>query len=129
MNTPDVDESLTRSRDRWIAAVNARSPDAYVDVLTEDIVWIPPGQGAVRGHDAMRAWLTPFFDRFEYDFTVEPAGVRLAGDWAIERGHFTSRLREAEGKWMTHGGDYLVLWRRAADGQWLIERYVDVTGL
>lgn len=112
-----------------MAAVNARSPDAYLDVLTEDIVWIPPGQPAIAGHDAMRAWMTPFFERFDYDFSAEPAGVRVAGDRAIERGRFTSRLREGGGGWMTHGGDYVILWRRGADGGWRIERYLDVTDL
>ncbi len=122
----DVD----RRRDEWISAVNARDRDAYAALFAEDAVWLPPGLPAVHGREAIREWLGPFFATYEYDFSIADPQVRLGGDWAAERGRFTSRLRSTEtGEETTHSGTYLVLWRREADGRWYIERYVDVTDL
>jgi ketosteroid isomerase-like protein len=36
-------EAVGRRRQDWIAAVNLRDVDACLDLLTEDVIWIPPG--------------------------------------------------------------------------------------
>lgn len=56
--SPESDaEAIERRRHDWISAVNARNVDAYLDLLTEDVVWIPPSQSALSGHAAFRAWV------------------------------------------------------------------------
>lgn len=120
---------LEAARARWVAAVNARDLEAYCDIVTEDVVWLPPAGDVVRGRSGFREWLAPFFDRFEYAFRLLDPRAREAGGWAVEAGGFRSRLRPPGGDWSEHAGSYTLLWRRDGDGPWRIERYVDDTGL
>lgn len=63
-------EAIRRQRGRWIAAVNARNVERYLDLLTEDVVWLPPGQAALSGRDAFGSWVQPFFERFAETMSV-----------------------------------------------------------
>ena len=121
-------QAIAHQRQQWTAAVNARDVDRYLELLTEDVVWLPPGQSALSGRRAFEAWVRPFFERFSYEFTITEPAVRLAGDWAVERGAFHTKMRSLDdGQTGHHAGTYLVLWRREAGGTWRIERYIDET--
>jgi uncharacterized protein (TIGR02246 family) len=120
--------AIERQRHHWIAAVNARDVDRYLDLLTDDIVWLPPGAAALSGKAAFGAWVQPFFERFDYEFALTDPDVRVAGGWAVERGAFQTQMRSlSDGQSGHHGGRYLVLWRTDADDMWRIERYIDET--
>jgi len=121
-------EAIEHRRKQWSAAVNERDVDGYLELLTEDIVWLPPGQPALSGKEAFESWVRPFFERFSYEFVIGEAEVRMAGDWAVERGTFQTKMRSLDdGQVGRHGGTYLVLWRRDIDDTWRIERYIDET--
>lgn len=119
-------ESLQQRRQEWIDSVNRGDVDAYSELLTEDAVWIPPGRDPVVGKQAFRAWLAPFFSQFTYDFSTDEERIRIAGDWAVERAHFTSDMSpKGGGEPMRHSGTYILLWRRDEGSRWCIERYID----
>jgi len=124
----DDANAIKRRRQQWVAAVNAGDVNRYLDLLAEDVVWLPPGQPAVSGRDAFAAWVDPFFQRYHYEFVLKAPKVTVAGDWAVERGAFeTTMTSKADGQSDSHEGTYLVLWRRAAGDVWRIERYIDET--
>ena len=129
MNTmPDDLQAIASRREQWVAAVNARDVDRYLELLTEDVVWFPPGQAALHGRGAFKAWVEPFFERFSYEFDLLAPTLRLAGDWAVERGGFETLMKSVEdGQAGRHTGSYLVIWRRDSDDVWCIERYLDET--
>lgn len=122
-------DELGARRAQWVAVLNAGNLDAYAALLADDVVWIPPGAPALDGRDEVCAWLAPLFAEFEYDLMIDDVEVRVAGEWAVERGAFTSRLRaRSGGEWRTHRGLYFLLWKHR-NGDWYIGRYVDVTDL
>ena len=119
-------QAIAHQRQQWIAAVNARDVDRYLELLTDDVVWLPPGQSALSGRRAFKAWVQPFFERYSYEFVITEPSVRLAGDWAVERGGFRTKMRSLDdGQTGRHAGTYLVLWRRESGDTWRIERYID----
>lgn len=123
----DVEE-IEHRRQQWSAAVNARDVNRYLEILTEDIVWLPPGQPALSGKRDFESWVRPFFKRFSYEFIITEANVRVAGDWAVERGAFQTKMTATDDAQIgRHTGTYLVLWRREHDSRWRIERYIDET--
>lgn len=125
----DPDHPLAERRREWIAAVNAGEAERYADLVTEDVVWLPPSGAPLIGRDAFRAWLEPFFRQYDYRFSVEPDQLRTFDGWCAEAGRFRSVLSSAAGaEPRAHEGRYLVLWRLDADGVWRIERYVDGVG-
>ena len=122
-------DAIDGRRQEWVAVVNARDLAGYAALFTPDGVWLPPGQPAVRGREAIHTWLRPFFEEFEYDFSITDSQLRVAGDWAVEYGKFTSNLQpRSGGEPSSHSGTYLVLWRQDS-AKWCIERYMDVTDL
>lgn len=124
----DTSTHATRHRE-WIAAVDATDIDAYADLVTEDLVWIPPHGDPVVGRAAFRSWLQPFFGAYAYEFSVESIAARETDHWIAETGEFTSRMTPLSGGGpATHSGRYFALWRRE-DDVWRIERYVDLGSL
>ena len=116
----------TSRRREWMDVVNRGALEDYVDLMTEDVVWLPPAGEPILGREAFRAWLEPFLARYAYGFSVEPVQRRSWEGWCAELGRFRARLSEGpRDKGREHGGPYFVLWRREGDGAWRIERYVD----
>lgn len=122
--------AIDARRKEWIDAVNARDGDRYAALFTEDAVWVPPAMDAVSGRERIREWLGSFFEKYKYSFSISNPVVRVAGDWAVERGVFTSHLAPVAGdEGGSHSGIYHAIWRKEEDGNWYLERYFDVTDL
>lgn len=122
-------EGLEERRRQWISVVNSRDLEGYAELVTEDVVWIPPGGAAIVGRPAFRGWLRPFFTSYTYQYSSSDPRYLDAGDWIVEQAGFESRMTPlAGGSPMSHNGSYIVIWRRDA-GLWRIERYVDVGAL
>jgi len=129
MNSSPTLPAVAARRDDWCAALNDDDPDAYLDLVAEDLVWLPPMGAPIEGREAFRRWLEPFMERFEYEFAVAPAHIRPFDGWCAETGRFRSVLTEKTGgEPRAHGGHYFVLWRLDDDGVWRMERYVDGVG-
>lgn len=122
--------AIEERRKLWIDCTCAADVDGSVELLTDDVVWFPPSGEALEGKEAVRDWMAPFFEVFEYGFSVLDVRLRLAGDWALEHAVFTSELTSRhDGRKSTHGGFYLLTWRRSEEGDWYIDRYIDVSDL
>jgi len=123
-------EEIEERREDWKAAVNACDIDAYADLVVDDLVWLPPAGRPIEGRERFRAWLMPFFEAYDYDFSVEPIEVRVFDGWCAEAGRFRSVMSpKGGGDPQEHGGNYALIWRQDTDdGEWRIERYVDGFG-
>lgn len=122
-------KSIQQRHKEWINIVNRGDAEAYAGLLAEDAVWFPPTGDPIVGRDAFSEWLSPFFSRFEYDFTITNERFRIAGDRAVEKGTFTSVMSPVvDGDPMEHSGTFTVLWRCERQ-QWYIERYIDDTDI
>lgn len=119
-------KAIKQQRQNWLEAVNHNDIDRVKDILCEDAVWIPPGMPALKGKEAIAEWIEPFFDNFNYEFSVSEENVKGAGDWAVEHAHFISKLAPKEGGDPSeHHGKYIIIWKWEKDNKWRIERYVD----
>lgn len=126
----NVPNSLKQRHREWVDVVNRRDIDAYANLLSEKAVWIPPGQPPIVGRHAFKQWLTPFFNEFRYDFSITGEQFTIAGEWALERAEFISRMTPVDGgNTMEHSGSFTVIWHLESDDRWYIDRYVDDTGL
>lgn len=125
----EADTALNQRRRKWIEVVNEGALDGYANLVTEDVVWLPPSGEPITTREGFRAWLKPFFEQYNYRFSVEPIQIRAFKDWCAEVGRFRSSLSAKDGgEPKEHSGTYLVLWRLDTDNIWRIERYVDGIG-
>jgi len=108
----------------FVAAVNTGDRAAYAALLTPDIVFSPPDRAAVVGKPAVERWAAEsFFDPFTVRMTFELDEVQASGDWAWARGRFVNNLTPiAGGEPIVASGDFLNVFRRAADGSWQFAR-------
>ncbi len=120
-------KKIREQRDRWIDAVNKNDIDAMQNILTEDAVWIPAGLPALSGKKSIVEWMGPFFETYNYEFSITDMHIKGAGDWAVEQSSFTSNLipKDDEDGSSSHKGKYIIIWRWEKDNQWRIERYLD----
>ncbi|NIR50330.1 nuclear transport factor 2 family protein [candidate division KSB1 bacterium] len=120
-------EQIKHQRQAWIDSINRNSAEDFAKLLTDDAVWLPMGQSAIAGRKTIQQWLSKPFSQYLYSYTVDVFHIRVAGEWAVERGRFVTRARKTSGEALPeHEGIYTILWRKVA-GNWLIERYIDHT--
>lgn len=128
-NKNDKSESLQKRHKDWIDIVNRRDAEAYSWLLTDDAVWFPPTGDPIGGREAFKEWLTPFFDRFNYNFSIADLRYRVSGNRAVSKGKFTSIMTpKVGGEPMQHSGTFTVLWYRVGE-EWNIEHYIDDTDM
>lgn len=119
-------KNIEEQRSKWIQAINDCSAEGFVEVVSDDAVWLPPGNNAIKGKRNIQAWLGKPFSELNYKYTVSDVSIRIAGDWAIEQATFTSMVSTKSGKNLPpHKGLYTLLWKKNKVGSWLIERYID----
>ena len=119
-------KKIQKQREDWLRAVNENDMEAIGNILTDDAVWIPPGMPALSGKKTIMEWMEPFFDTFNYEFSIADMHIKGAGDWAVEQSAFTSKLTaKDDDETSTHNGKYIIIWRWEKDNQWRIERYLD----
>jgi uncharacterized protein (TIGR02246 family) len=117
------EEKIDRLRDQHVAAVNAGDAEGWADCFTEDGVQMPPHFGANVGKAAVRGWSGGFLGMFACQFSLSVDEVRVAGDWAFERGRYTMHLTPRAGSpAMDDSGKYITIYQRKPDGSWKIAR-------
>jgi uncharacterized protein (TIGR02246 family) len=128
--TRGIRKNMLEARHRsWIAALTSTDIDAYAAMVTDDLVWLPPGTEAIVGRHAFRAWLAPFFKMYAYESTIRDVKAYESGDWIAETGVFNSRMTPRDGGPSgSHSSRYFVMWQRQ-DGEWKINRYIDRSNL
>lgn len=113
----------------WVKAINEGDIESWQAIVTEDIIWIPPGETIIKGRVALGDWLRPFIESYNYKYAIVEQTVRMVGEHALEQSYYisqqTSKDNDVEAK---HNGKYIALWRQEKD-EWYIERYVDVSEL
>jgi len=106
-----------------LTALSARySEDALMRVLTDDVVFMPPGEEPARGKAAVGAWFeSAIAEATTVSLQLPEREVVVAGDWGIETGSFTWTLSPADGgEPFVERGSFVTIWRRESDGVWRV---------
>jgi uncharacterized protein (TIGR02246 family) len=115
--------AIDRVREAHVASLNQGDVDAWAGVFSEDAVQMPPNTRANVGRAAIRAWSHAFLDPFRAEFALEVDEVRVAGDWAFERGAYRIRVSpKAGGPGFEDTGKYITIYQKQANGAWLMAR-------
>jgi ketosteroid isomerase-like protein len=103
------------------ASINEASADHVTMIYTEDVEYIPPGEPALKGVDAVRDWMLGLLEDFDGQLKYTASDITVVGQLAVEQyaGEVTLTPKA--------GGDPVVeqvrgihIYRRGKDGSWKI---------
>ena len=94
--------------------------DAWIELIGDDAVYLPPGEPAVSGRAAVRSWVDTFPHVDQLSLTI--ADIVGQGDLAVVRGSFSMSVTDDAGVSADDEGKYVEVWARQADGSWKMIR-------
>ena len=120
------EEAIRTLFDHWQRASRAGDVETLLGFVTEDAVFLAPGQPPIRGkaavHDLFRLALARF--EMEQSFAIEE--IQVLGDWAFCWGVDSSVMRpRGGGDAVRARGMGLSLLRRGPDGRWRFARGIN----
>ena len=121
-----IDSANTKFLDALKRGDSATASSNYAP----DAVVMFPNEEAWRGGDAVRKGFSGFLSQAAVkEGKVNTDDVIVAGDIAVETGHFEWTLVPKAGKELKDKGKYVTVWQRQADGSWKIIRDISNTDL
>ncbi len=122
-DTRAADEAVIRAADAdWSKAATAKDLDKVVSYYTDDAVLFAPKAPAFVGKDNIRKAWQGLLATPNMQMTITPLAVDVArsGDLAVERGSFQVASTDKKGKPTTESGQFVIVWKKQADGSWKV---------
>ena len=111
-------EVIAARRDAFLAAFNRQDIEAMSELLTDDMVAIPPNRPELVGLEASQAFWREGFAAVNSVFGLTPIRLQVAGDLAVDRFAWTMDTTPHEGgDTMRDKGGCVWAWRREG-GTW-----------
>lgn len=110
-----------------IAAQAVRDGDVatYIELFTEDGIYLWPGAPAIVGRDSLRAWFEKRFSEYSTELEKTIEEIEILGDWAFERGSEVSNIRNrSTDEVQVVRGKFINIFRKQSDGSWKIARRI-----
>ncbi len=107
----------------WLEATSAGDLDRVLSLMAEDVVFLRPGQAPMRGREAYAAASRPAIGQVRIEGTPEIQEIEIAGNYAYCWNYLSIRVTPlAGGAAKCQAGNILSVFRREADGRWVLYR-------
>jgi uncharacterized protein (TIGR02246 family) len=106
--------------DTWMAASKAVDVATVLDLMTDDVVFMTPGQEPF-GKEEFRA-ASEAMARMKMDGRAEILELRVLGDWAYIRNRIEIDVTPPDGETLHRSGYTLTILRKDDDGRWRLFR-------
>ena len=112
---------------RWRLATKAKDIRAILELVADDVVFLPSSLPPIKGKDEVEQMYRAFFSQYreiQHEAVIEE--VRVAGDWAFLWGTDELRLIPESGEAEIHmKGKGLSILVRQSDGSWRFWRGIN----
>ena len=118
------DERAIRNLMRtWMRASEKGDTGKVLTLMSDDAIFLTPGNPPIRGRDEFAVLQKAAGDRFTLSADSKLEEVVVRGDWAYCWTHLTLTMTPKDGgKAIRRAGNTLSILRRSADGAWLLAR-------
>ena len=113
--------AIDQANAQLIEAFKAGDAAAIAAMYAETAKMLPPDATEVAGREAIQKLWQSWLDDGLKDLTLESTEVEASGDLAYEIGDFSLQVPAENDTMATATGNYLVVWKRAADGDWQLQ--------
>jgi len=99
--------------------------EAFLQLVSDDAVYMPPNEPAVVGKRAIGDWYSTFYGLCDMEITHEPLEVDVAGDYIIHRGNARGTMTPADGgSTLSFENKYLMVIKKRPDGSLQVWRAI-----
>lgn len=118
-----VDPAAKAAHEAYVTAINKNDVDAFMGMVTEDIVMLGPNEKAVVGENAVRDWYAEYLKTYKTHWDKTQTEFVQSGDWAFEQYSYKEMDKPlAGGPDVTDTGKALLVFHHDADGKWRVAR-------
>jgi ketosteroid isomerase-like protein len=119
---PDMGAAVLEGRvESWVRALEAGDAQGLSNRYERGGVFLPPGEAAVVGREAILERWRPILARYEVRMELEVEGMDADGRVGHVHGRYRiSGVDRVGGETFSAGDGFLQIWRRQRDGGWLI---------
>ena len=116
----DDERAIRQVVETWTAASRSGDLDTVLGLMTEDVVFMVPGQEPF-GKEAFAA-LSKGAGESLIEGTSEIVELKILGEWAFIRNRIAMQMTSPGGETVRRAGYTLTLLRKEADGRWRLAR-------
>jgi uncharacterized protein (TIGR02246 family) len=117
----DVRQAIEQVNSKIMAAFKAGDAATIASQYTDTAKMLPPDATEVAGREAIEDLWQGWLDDGLKDLTLEAIEVEASGDLAYEIGSFSMQAPAENNTMMPAMGNYVVVWKRGADGNWRLQ--------
>jgi uncharacterized protein (TIGR02246 family) len=118
--TSEDERAIRQLIETWIAASKAGDIETVLQLMTDDVVFMVPGQEPF-GKEAFAAAAAGMKD-LRIDGRNEIKELQILGDWAWLRDYLDLTITPASGEPVRRSGYTLTILRKGTDGKWRLAR-------
>jgi len=122
----DSEGQIRQVAEQWVAASVKGDLQAIGDLMTDDIVLLPPNDTPKIGRDQCIGWMAPFQGKYSISESLQSREIRVSGDiayeWALFQETFTPKTPSPETPTIELDAKVLRIYHRQPDGSWKIAR-------
>jgi uncharacterized protein (TIGR02246 family) len=108
---------------KWLYATQAGDVDSVLELMTPDVVFLVPGQPAVKGRDAFAQALRNMLATHAIESHSDIEEIEVSGDMAYSRTKLSVTVTSKHGGTpILRSGHTLSILRKGADGRWRLSR-------
>ncbi len=112
----DVEQSIREALDLWLKAFNSKDIEALSSYYDPEAVYANDGAPLMQGLGQIRPWFEQAFQMMKGTLLFQEEAVLTSVDMGVVVGQFCFRTEGEEDE----TGRVCVVFRRAADGRWLL---------
>jgi uncharacterized protein (TIGR02246 family) len=115
--------AILRLGKAWEEAIKRQDVNALLDMVTDDVLFMPPNMPTVQGKAAVAEMFRIFFATSTVDQTFNPEEIQIGRDWAFARGQDVLTITpRAGGTPVRVEARGISILRREKDGIWRFAR-------
>lgn len=119
-NVAQDEQAIRKMVDTWLEASKRHDLATMLGLLDDDVLFLTPGKEPFGKKEFAAS------NNEMKDVQMEPAidikEVKVIGDWAWMRSFLNLTFKRGEGDTTKLSGPILTIWKKTADGKWVIYR-------